>query len=206
MSVVRRKRLTLVRSLVATLMVAGTAGCAVLGGGPPPREIFTLSAPTSFPQTIGSSRAQILVPVPRAVAALNTDNIAVVSDGTRINYFGGVAWSDRMPRLFQAKLVEAFENTGRVRAVGLPGEGLLIDFQLATDIRAFQLDVNGARKATIEFSAKIINDRNGRVVATKTISTQAPAASDSAEDAVAAMNSALDAALTEVLGWTLARI
>lgn len=188
------------------LLAAGTTGCAVLGGGSPPREIYTLAAPIAFPETIGRSRAQILVPVPRAVAALNTDDIAVVSDRTRINYFGNAAWSDRVPKLFQAKMVEAFENTGRLRAVGLPGEGLLIDYQLATDIRAFQLDVNGERRAVIEFSAKIINDRNGRVVATKTFLSQAPAASDTVDDAVAAMNVALESALGDLLAWTLARI
>lgn len=200
------RRLTLARTFVIAVLAGGTAGCAVLSGGSPPRQIYTLSAPSAFPASIGSSRSQILVPNPRAVSALDTDNIAVVSDGTRITYFGTAAWSDRVPKLFQAKVVEAFENTGRVRAVGLPGEGLLIDYQLATDIRAFQLDINGARVARIEFSAKIINDRNGRAVASKTFVAQAPASSNTVDAAVAAMNTALDDALGELLAWTLSLI
>ncbi|AXS41245.1 ABC-type transport auxiliary lipoprotein family protein [Breoghania sp. L-A4] len=206
MSLVRRKRLTLARILAATALAAGVTGCSVLGAGTAPREIYTLSAPSDFPASIGGSRAQILVPIPRAVAALDTDNIAVVSDRTRISYFGNAAWSDRVPKLFQAKMVEAFENTGRLRAAGLPGEGLLIDYQLATDIRAFQLDINGSRDAVVEFSAKIINDRNGRVVATKTFVAKAHASSDKVNDAVAAMNRALDQALGELLVWTLGKI
>lgn len=206
MSLVRReKERRLVRGIAVALLAATAAGCSALGGDTP-RDIYTLTVPNSFPQTSGTSRAQILVPIPRAVAALDTDNIAVVSDGTRISYFGNAAWSDRVPKLFQAKLVEAFENTGRVRAVGLPGEGLLIDYQLATDIRAFQLDVNGARTASIEFSAKIINDRNGRVVAVKTFSAQAPASSDKPAEMVAAMNTAMEIILTDFMSWALSRI
>lgn len=177
-----------------------------MGGGASVRDIYTLSAPQAFGTSLGKTRAQILIPVPRAVAALNTDNIAVVSGATKISYFADASWSDRVPKLFQAKVVEAFENTGRVHAVGLPGEGLLIDYQLATDIRAFQLDVNGARVAMVEFSAKIINDRNGRVVAAQTFQAQAPAASDTADAAVTAMNRALETALGDLISWTLSRI
>ncbi len=206
MSLVQRRRLTLARVLAATVLAAGVTGCAALGGGSAPREIYTLSAPSDFPASIGGSRAQILVPIPRAVAALDTDNIAVVSDNTRISYFGKASWSDKVPKLFQAKMVEAFENTGRLRAAGLPGEGLLIDYQLATDIRSFQLDVNGGRNAVVEFSAKIINDRNGRVVAARTFVASAPSSGDTVGAAVAAMNQALDQALNELLAWTLAKI
>ena len=37
-----------------------------------------------------------------------------------INYLSGAQWSDRAPKLVQARLVDSFRNSGRVRSVGMP--------------------------------------------------------------------------------------
>ncbi len=194
------------RGAALVLLGAALAGCAAISGGPPPRDIYTLSAPRDFGTSAKRSRAQILIAAPKAVSALDTDNIAVVSDGIAISYFGGAAWSDRAPQLLQRKIIESFENSGRVRAVGQPGEGLLIDYQIATDIRAFELAVDGGRVARVEFSAKIIDDRNGRVRASRTFHAVARASSDSVGDAVSAMDRATDECLVDLVNWTLERI
>ncbi|MEI2383836.1 ABC-type transport auxiliary lipoprotein family protein [Breoghania sp. JC706] len=190
----------------AVALVAAVSGCAALGGGPAPRDIYTLSAPREFGATSRHSKAQILVAAPHTVAALDTDNIAVVSNDISMSYFGGAAWSDRVPRLLQSKMIEAFQNSGGVRAAGRPGEGLLIDYQIATDIRAFQLAVDGARVARVEFAANIINDRNGKVLASRTFRAEERAASDTVEDAVAAIDRATDKCLVDLVNWTLGRI
>ena len=43
-----------------------------------------------------------------------------------------------MPKVYQAKAIEAFEKSKRAKAVGRPGEGLSIDYQLLTNIRSFE--------------------------------------------------------------------
>ncbi|WP_321332792.1 ABC-type transport auxiliary lipoprotein family protein [Breoghania sp.] len=194
------------RGTALVLLGAALAGCAAITGGPAPRDIYTLSAPRDFGPSAKRSRAQILIAAPKAMAALDTDNIAVLSDNIAISYFAGAAWSDRVPQLFQRKIIESFENSGRVRAVGQPGEGLLIDYQIATDIRAFELAVDGGRVARVEFSAKIIDDRNGRVRASRTFRREAAAAGDSVNDAVSAMDRAADECLVDLVNWTLERI
>lgn len=195
------------RGAVAVLLAGALAGCAAISGGPAPRDIYTLSAPRDFgTPTRQGGRAQILIAAPHTVAALDTDNIAVLSDGIALSYFGGAAWSDRVPRLLQTKTIESFQNSGGVRAVGQPGEGLLIDYQIATDIRAFELAVDGGRVARVEFSAKIINDRNGRVLATRTFRAEARAAGDTVDDAVTAIDRAADQCLVDLVNWTLDRI
>ncbi|MDJ0931233.1 ABC-type transport auxiliary lipoprotein family protein [Breoghania sp.] len=191
---------------VGALLTAAVSGCAAVTGGPAPRDIYTLGAPTDFAGKAHHSRAQLLIASPHTLAALDTDNIAVISDGIAMSYFGGAAWSDRVQRLLQSKMIEAFENSGGVRAVGQPGEGLLIDYQIVTDIRAFQLAVDGRRTAQVAFSAKIINDRNGKVVASRTFRAEVRVSGDTVDDAVTAINSATNQCLVDLVTWTLGRV
>lgn len=181
------------------------AGCTGIGNDPPP-PIYDLSAPRDFPGLSGGSRAQILIPVPKAVKALDTESIAVKSSAAMITYFSDGQWSDSLPKLMQARLVESFENSGRVRAIGRPGEGLLIYYQIATDIRAFQLETRGGRKAVVEIAVKLLDDRNGRVRATEVFRAEVASASDKVDDAVASLDAALDAVLVDIVRWVVKRI
>lgn len=198
------KQRRLAHGLVAGCLAIALSGC-IVGGSTAPNAIFDLSAPAN-PDVRYRSNAQILIPKPRAIQALNTANIAVVSDGNEISYFPKVVWSDELPNLVQANLVETFENSGRIKAVGLPGEGLLINYQISTEIRAFQLDVNGGRRAIVAIAAKIINDRNGRAVATQTFRAEVVVPSDQPAAAVLGMNSAANAVFTDMAEWVLRRI
>ncbi|MEP3277324.1 MAG: ABC-type transport auxiliary lipoprotein family protein [Stappiaceae bacterium] len=198
-----RKHKRLAFGLVAGCLAIALSGC-IGGGSSAPKAIFDLSAPVN-PDIRHRSNAQILIPKPRAIQALNTSNIAVVSDGNEISYFPKVVWSDELPNLVQANLVETFENSGRVKAVGLPGEGLLINYQISTEIRAFQLDVNGGRRAIVSIAAKIINDRNGRAVATETFRAEVAVPTDQPAAAVIGMNSAANQVFTDLVAWVLRR-
>lgn len=194
------------RGLAGAVVGLSLTGCAAVIGGSDAPDIYSLSAPRTVAKAGRPSGAQLLIPAPHAIAALDTENIAVVTDGISITYYGGAAWSDRVPKLLQRKVIETFQNSDGVRAVGQPGEGLLIDYQVALDIRSFQLDVDGQRVATVEFAAKIINDRNGRVLATRTFRAEAPASSDQTADAVAAIDRAAEKCLVDLVQWTLSKI
>ena len=191
--------------LIGAALAGLLAGCAGIGNSPPP-PIYDLTAPRDFPGLKGRANAQILVPLPKAVKALDTEAIAIKPDLAVITYFGDGQWSDTLPKLIQARLVESFENSGRVRAIGRPGEGLLIHYQIAADVRAFQLEVKGGRRAVVEIAVKILNDKNGRVVATQVFRAEAASGSDSVGDAVEALDTALDAVLADIVGWVVQRI
>jgi hypothetical protein len=76
--------------------------------------------------------------------------------------------------IVQARLADAFQATGRLGGVGRPGEGLAIDYQVVSDIRAFEVRVFGQRRATVEMSVRILNDRNGVVRATRVFQAEVP--------------------------------
>lgn len=183
--------------IAATAM---TAGCtSLLVSEPDPLDTYTLSAP-SVDVGGGNRRIQILVAEPVALKDLDGQNIVIRTSGTEVQYLAGAQWSDRLPKVVQAKLVEGLENSGRFGGIGRPGEGLAIDYQLLTEVREFSVAGESARVARVEIAAKLLNDRNGVVRSTETFTAER-AVSGTGNAAYAR---ALDSAFTEAAGSIVA--
>lgn len=134
--------------------------------------------------------------------ALETDRLMVRPSAEQVSYYKGIAWSDRLPRLVQARMIETFQNSGAVKAVSASAG----QYALATELRAFQIDVSGGRAAAeIEIFARLINTSTGKVVATKGFSARVPATSDSPGDAIAALNQAFTEVLQDTTTWVASR-
>jgi len=190
----------LVATVLAGLAVAGCAGSSA------PSAIYDLTAVASDVGGRTHRGVQILVPEPRALKALDGDSIAVRPTAQTISYYGKVQWADRLPKLLQARVVQSFEDSGRVRAAGFPGEGLLINYQLPIEIRHFQLESGGAPTAVIEVAVKLLNDATGTVVATRVFRAEVRAGGDTAGAAVTALDAALKQILDELVVWTVTAI
>jgi len=191
--------------MIALAGIVALAGCA---GGGAPDALYGLVAPAEM-QVEARRRAasvQVLVPPPRALQALDTSNIAVVDEGPVYTYFPKAAWTDTLPKVVQAKIVETLENTRGLRGIGLPGEGLLIDYQLQTDLRAFELRIDGQDRAVVELMARLVDDRNGRTKSSRIFRAEVPASSTNVADAVQAMNRAADGVLRDLAAWVLSRV
>lgn len=205
-------RLLWTSGLLRALRLAGAVGVAGLlaacaAGGGPPTAIYDLSArATGFEGKGGRSSIQLLIPEPMALKAYNSDSIAVRPSPLAISYFQGVLWADRLPRMVQSKVLQSFENSRRVKAVGLPGEGLLINYQVLLEIRAFELRTDGQARAYIEMAAKILNDSNGGVIANKVFIAEVPVSSDQPAKAVAGLDAALKQVLDELVAWTIGAV
>ncbi|MCW5697711.1 MAG: membrane integrity-associated transporter subunit PqiC [Bauldia sp.] len=193
----------LARVTVLALGAGLLAGCALFSGSAPPT--FNLSAPSDVSSVRGSTQAQILVPESTALEPLNSERILVVT-GNLLSYYPDAQWVDRLPRVIQARIIETLERTGRARAAGRPGQGLSIDYQLLTDIRAFEFRTDGGLTAVVEIYAQIMDDRNGRVITTETFRATTPVAEDSASAIAASLDAALRQVLLAIANWTLARI
>jgi cholesterol transport system auxiliary component len=191
------------RRILAALLVLSAGGC--IGGGDSIEAIYTLDAPQA-PRVGAGTSSQLLVPEPRAIGALDTEKIAVRPTAATLAYYPAVAWPDTAPKVLQAILLETFQNTGNVRAVGLPGQSLLINYQIVTEVRAFQAETFGGDRAKVSVAVKILDDSNGRVVADRIFTARAPMAGDGPEDAAAALNVAVQQVALEVVSWTLTRI
>ncbi|MCX8997536.1 ABC-type transport auxiliary lipoprotein family protein [Rhizobiaceae bacterium BDR2-2] len=146
---------------------------------------------------------QLLVPEPTALKALDSSSILVRLSGTEIQYLARAQWSDRLPRMVQSKLVEGFENSGRLAGVGQPGQGLAIDYQLVSEIRSFEIVSAGTRSADVEISVKILNDRNGTVQAQRSFKASEPVSGSDNRVYVRALDRAFSRVNAEIVEWTL---
>ncbi|MEO0637798.1 MAG: ABC-type transport auxiliary lipoprotein family protein [Pseudomonadota bacterium] len=191
------------------LMVAATAfalsGCSVLSGSGPDLDTYDLSAPSDISLS-GSTGAQVLVTAPTSLKLLNSERIVVRTTDNEVTYLPGIRLPDTVPNVLQLKLAETFVNTGRFGGVGLPGQGLLIDYQLVSVVRAFEIRPSaGGFVARAEISAKLVNDRNGVVRDARVFASEVPAASDG-RPAAQALDRAFDAVAADITQWIVSSI
>jgi cholesterol transport system auxiliary component len=188
-------------TLATGLLCLGLVGCALAAGSRPPTT-YDLVAPRSFAGTKKPAPWQLMVYEPTAASALDTSRLMVRPKADQVSYYKGIAWSDRLPRLVQTRMIETFQNSGAVKAVsGSSGQ-----YALATELRAFQIDVSAGRTAAeIDIFAKLINVNTGRVIATKGFSARVPATSDAPGDAIAALNQAFTEVLQDTTAWVASR-
>ncbi len=186
-------------ALAALLMLGGCS--SLLVSEPAPLDTFALTAPSVQTQR-RASRIQLLIAEPQALKGLDGQNIVVRTGPAEVQFLSGAQWSDRLPALVQARLVEGFQRTGRFAGVGRPGEGLAIDYQILTDIRDLAIvDVAGGRRAHVEIAVSILNDRNGTVRRQETFEASVPVAGAANADYVRALDNGFGAVSGEIIAW-----
>jgi ABC-type uncharacterized transport system auxiliary subunit len=112
--------------------------------------------------------------------------------------------SDNLPVLFQAKLIQSFENAGYAQAVTRTQDGLG-GYRLLIDIRRFHLSTAADPEAEIEFMAKIV-DADGKILDAKLFQVTAPATGTETQDYVHALDEAFGKAQTDLLQWSAATL
>ncbi len=86
------------------------------------------------------------------------------------------------------------------------GPGLAIDYQIITEIRAFEVSTEGADTAVVEIFAKILNDRNGTVRAQKAFRATAGVKGAGNPAFIKAIDQAFAGVSAEIVSWTLGTI
>jgi phospholipid/cholesterol/gamma-HCH transport system substrate-binding protein len=180
-------------------ILTGLAG--LTGGGQPkaPPVLYDLAPATGLTRLGALPEDQLAIPAPSVVVALDTQRILRQSEAGDSPAFEGSQWADNTPLLFQARVVQSFENAGYLRA-SAPVDGFTADRQLLIDLRRFRL-ADGP-EGEVEFSARLV-DGDGKVIDARVFSARAPATGTDVKAAVAAITAAFGKAATELVDWTL---
>lgn len=206
---IKRTPMHIVKGFILVLAFSSATvltSCSSLISKPTPNT-YDITAPTTFPNLKGKSRAQILILEPSALKVLDSDQIVIKPNGSTVEYLAKSQWADRVPKVVQAKLIETFENTNRVKAIAKPGEGLVIDYQIVSNVRAFQVNLeNGATNAQVAISVKLVSDRTGKVVRSNVFNEVVPSSSTNALDVVSAIDTAFDKVARDIVAWTYAGV
>jgi len=176
------------------------AGCA----GPAPAT-FDLSAPREVTGAARIGGDQLIVTEPVALQTLDGNAIIVKSEGGAVSQLDGVQWADRLPKLVQTRLIQTFENGSRLGRVARPGEGVVANYALGSEIRRFEVSSTSS-EAVVEISARLIETVSGRVVSAKIFSARVPVAGITGPGAARALDEALSSVLLQIVRWSPARV
>lgn len=175
-------------------------GLSVSGCGAGPVETFDLSA-LQVAKAQRAARGQLLIAEPVASAPLDGDRVVVRPAPEQVATLKGAQWRERLPRLVQTRLVQSFENTRSLKAVGRSDSRLASDWSLATELRRFEVDVVSG-EAVVEVAAKLVHEASGRVRSTQVFEARMPAQAE-AGSAVPALDRALGEVMAQLVPWAL---
>src|SRR5436305_2443191 len=122
----------------AALTLAGCAGGSIIGPPSPAPQIYVLQPPFGALADVPNVPWQLIVGVPNAPESLDTERIALERAPNTMDYYANAQWADRLPLLVQSLLVEGFEKSGRIAAVGRESSGIRADYVLQSEIRDFE--------------------------------------------------------------------
>ena len=174
------------------------------GGSSRPSPGYDLMAVSTFPAIEKTPKGQLVVNDPTAVVAFETQKILVRQASGERGPMDNAQWSDSIPKLIQARMIQSFENAKYLR-VGRPTDGITADFQLLIDIRSFQVVMSPEPGVDVEFGAKILGE-GGRIVDARIFHATAPVAKLEPVPAVASFNQAFGNATTDLVMWAVGLI
>jgi phospholipid/cholesterol/gamma-HCH transport system substrate-binding protein len=181
------------------------AGLERMTGGssnPAQQPIYDLAAATGFPAPPEKTPDWLLVvPEPTTLMGFNVDKILLQPAEGESVPLADARWGDNLPILFQARLIESFENAGYARSVSRTRDGVASDFQLLIDIRSFQISTASGPTAEIDFIAKLV-DKDGRIINASTFQGTAPVSGTDAPAYVKALDEVFAKLMTELVEWT----
>ena len=189
--------------LLATLLLASSlVACSVL---PKSQVLSTYRLPaTSLPSQPTSADWALRVNKPYSSQLLDSTRIAVVPPGDQISAYQGVRWSDRAPLLLRDRLIDAFLDDGRLKAVSSDETRLQADLELDGDLRAFNSEYqNGRPIVRILFEARLVDSSSRRILASRRFEANQAASDTSVPAVVSAFGLASDQLARDVLQWTL---
>ena len=161
--------------------------------------IFDLTAPTAFPGLDKPLDLQIAVAEPTAVLSLDSQRILIRSESGESSGIADAQWSDSVPKLVQARLIQALENAQFTRVIR-HSDLTPADYQLGLDIRTFAILDSSKPEAVIELGAKIL-DKGGAVVETKVFRAAKETKALDAVNAAAGLNQAFGVIVQELAIW-----
>lgn len=203
-------------AIVLAGLIAGlSAGCAPVGGlttGATAPRVFDLAGRNETangprPSSQRLRNMQVLVDEPTAVRSLDGEMILVAMSSSEITSLAGASWSDRLPRLVQARMVTALSGDHVFKSVGGGGSKAAADIIVSSEVRAFQIEaLPGTDAAHVAINVRLIEDRNGKVVGTQLFDVSRQVKEKTTEASVAALNGAFGDVLAQIADWSVATL
>jgi cholesterol transport system auxiliary component len=190
----------------AALTLAGCGGGGLIGPPSPAPQIYVLHPEFGLIADAPTVGWQLVVASPVAPASFDTDRITLERAPNIMDYYAHSQWPDQLPVMVQSLLVEAFEKSGKIRAVGRETDSIRADYILETEIRdfeAFYAVADTPPNIRVNITAKLLAALSHELVGTTQSVRQAQAAANDMTNITAAFAQAAGAAIGEIVAWSL---
>ena len=202
----RHGRRQLLRAALFLPLAGALAACegVVPGRGPLP-DLYRLTPKSTFAPDLPSVEWQLLLEPPLTNASIDTTRIGLQRSATSVQFYARASWSDRAPQMVQTLMIESFENSGRIIAVGRDSIALRADYILKSDLREFQAEYMGAPNPRVHITviARLVKMPRRAIIGSEKFEAVVEARTDTMEAIIAAFDQALGKVLKRLVEWTL---
>lgn len=201
----RRKAILVLARIVPTLSIAAAlGGCAVPGSGPAPSRVRLTPAET-FPEGVPSVGWSLLVEEPTATLSINTARVALLESNQSYSYMSNLEWASRAPEMVMELLTDSFKNSNRILTVGDRRSRIRPDFDLESQLTAFQIERLADNKAIVKvgLTVSLLQRPSRRFLASNSFDAAVDIDQLKEETLVRAFDTALRSVMVDVVEWTL---
>ncbi|HEV7433000.1 MAG TPA: ABC-type transport auxiliary lipoprotein family protein [Steroidobacteraceae bacterium] len=195
-----RLKLRDARALTASALLV-VAGCGGLHSDQPVTQVYTLDPQYAQPkpETAGNP-VSVLVLRPQAAPGLDSDRIALRRSAQRLDYYAASRWPAQLPDFLQSLAIDALRASGKYSSVQPDHATFAADEVLQIEIRRFQAEYpgEGAPVVHVQLLATLGHRNDRSVVASVSAESSVPAAENRMQAVVAAFQTAVGAALTDL--------
>lgn len=192
------------RFVALSLGLAATAGCSALSSLDAASKPLTTFELTPLPSASAPARGRRALEVarPTATGALTSDRIVIKPTPRQIEALPDARWVNEATEHVQLLLVRSIAGSGRFALVTSAGSGPSPDYELMTDLQAFQAEVTpeGAR-VVIQTTMTLLSGIDGSVLSSRSFTNSVPVPDVTAEPIVAAFDQAMTQQLGDVVAW-----
>jgi len=190
--------------LIFTFLLALSllTGCAsILPKGPPAAKLYTLNPP-QVTQSAKRLPVSLQVLMPQAAPGLETERIALRKDDNQIDYYADVRWASSLNAMVQSLLVESFENSHSLKAVGNDLVEMSPSHSLLIEIRDFQIE---GSQAHVRLTAKLMKADKQEIILTRSYDEKAAVDSNDMTHIMKAFDNAYQEAARKLVADMLAQ-
>ena len=192
-------------ALLTALMLSGCSAISSLNSAAESLDAFELRAPAALPVAGSPQAIDLVVEVPSAAGAIDTDRILVRPTPVQVAYLPDARWTAPAPVMLQSALDEAFLRTNAFRFVGRRPLGASGDVALVTDLVDFGAAVSGEGAVVqVTLVARLVREEDAAITATRTFTRSVPVPDTRSATIIAGYEAATSALIADVAGWVLA--
>ena len=195
------------RAALGAATLALLAACSVLPKATPQDVYLLPAAASASPAAASPLPWSLRVLRPSASPMLSGSRILVLPQDNQVNYYQGASWHEPAPALLRHRLLDALRADGRIAQLSDDDRLLQADFELDSELRAFQseypADHAGPPEAVIRLDVRLVRIGSQRIIASRRFEVRRPATATAVGAVVLAFGLAADELATELGRWTI---